>query len=200
MRESSHPLDRPLPPDVAAGEAAFIQFYQKYAVFSWPWAWRRTLIFGSIGALAGISFGVSHGLMVRDVWEAVELSLVASAANLILVGAGPMLAALFRHAGWPLRVERVCVVAAVICGMVLAALADEFAGQFHDASWLRMGSTARSDALPLTDVHSIVRRALDVSRDLLILFIASGGLALVGVFLRSRNAGRSIGGGSRSNG
>ena len=48
MRETSHPLDRPLPPDVAAGEAAFIQFYQKYAVFSLPWAWRRTLIFGSI--------------------------------------------------------------------------------------------------------------------------------------------------------
>ena len=61
MRESSHPLDRPLPPDVAAGESAFIQFYQKYAVFSLPWAWRRTLIFGAIGVLGGISFGASRG-------------------------------------------------------------------------------------------------------------------------------------------
>ena len=69
MTEPSHPLDRPLPPDVAAGESAFIQFYQKYAVFSWPWAWRRTVLFGSIGALAGISFGMSHGLFVRDVGE-----------------------------------------------------------------------------------------------------------------------------------
>src|SRR6185436_17457510 len=89
MTQSSHPLDRPLPPDVAAGE---------YAVFSLPWAWRRTLIFGSIGVLGGISFGVSHGLMVRDVSEAITVSMVSSLANIVLVGAGPLLAALFRHA------------------------------------------------------------------------------------------------------
>ena len=47
VTEPSHPLDRPLPPDVAAGESAFIRFYQKYTVFSWPWAWRRTVLFGS---------------------------------------------------------------------------------------------------------------------------------------------------------
>ena len=56
MTAPAHPLDRPLPPDVAAGEAAFIQFYQKYAVFSWPWAWRRTAVFGTLAVLAGMSF------------------------------------------------------------------------------------------------------------------------------------------------
>ncbi len=186
MRESSHPLDRPLPPDVAAGEAAFIQFYQKYAVFSWPWAWRRTAILGAFGAFAGISFGVSHGLMVRDVWEAVELSLVGTAANLTLVGAGPVLAALFRHANWPLRVERVFVVGAVICGMILATLADDFAVQFHDRLMARHGLDSSMDTLPLTDVHSIVRRGLEMSGDLLILFIASGGLAWSAYFSEAR--------------
>ena len=92
-----HPLDRPLPHDVAAGESAFIQFYQKYAVFSWPWAWRRTLLFGSIGVLAGVSFGVSHGLFVQDFWQGVIVSLSCAAANVVLVGAGPAIAALFRH-------------------------------------------------------------------------------------------------------
>ena len=178
MREPSHPLDRPLPPDVAAGEAAFIQFYQKYVVFSWPWAWRRTLIFGSIGTLGGIFFGASHGLFVRDVREAITLTLLASLAGLILVGAGPVLAALFRHAHWPLRIERVCIFAAVICGMVLGALADEFVGNFHDRLMMAHGFHSESEALPMTDVHSIVRRGLDVSRDLLILFVASGGLGL----------------------
>jgi hypothetical protein len=186
MRESSHPLDRPLPPDVAAGEAAFIQFYQKYAVFSWPWAWRRTAILGAFGALAGISFGISHGLMVRDVWEAVELSLVCTAANLALVGAGPVLAALFRHAGWPLRVERVFVVGSVICGMVLATLADDFAVQFHDGLMTGHGIDTAKDVLPLTDVHSFVRRALDFSRDLVILLIAAGGLAWPAYFSEAR--------------
>jgi hypothetical protein len=186
MRESSHPLDRPLPPDVAAGESAFIQFYQKYAVFSLPWAWRRTLIFGSIGALAGISFGVSHGLFVRDVWEAITVSLVASLASLILVGAGPVLAALFRHARWPLRIERMCIVAAVICGMTLGALSDEVVGKFHDRLMAAHGFHSDSEVLPLTDVHSIVRRGLDVSRDFLILFVASGGLGLWPYFSEGR--------------
>ena len=175
-------MDRPLPPDVAAGESAFIQFYQKYAVFSVPWAWRRTLIFGSIGALGGLSFGVSHGLFVRDVWEAITLSLVASLAGLLLVGAGPVLAALFRHAHWPLPIERVCIVAAVICGMACGAFSDEFVGRFHDRLMAEHGFHSDSVALPLTDVHSVVRRGLDVSRNLLILFVASGGLGLWAYF------------------
>lgn len=186
MTEPAHPLNRPLPPDVAAGESAFIQFYQKYAVFSWQWAWRRTAIIGSIGALAGISFGVSHGLMVRDVWEAIELSLVSCMSNLALVGAGPVLAALFRHSGWPRRVERVGVVAAVVCGMVVGTLANQFAQQFHDQLMVAHGFDRSSDALQLTDVHAIVRYGLDVSRDLVILFIASGGLGWPAYFSESR--------------
>lgn len=186
MTATSHPLDRPLPPDVAAGEAAFIQFYQQYAVYSLPWAWRRTLIFGSIGVLGGISFGASHGLMVHDVWEALTLSLVSSTANLILVGVGPLLAALFRHVGWPRRVESACIVAAVICGMVLGAMADEYAQNFHGRLMLAHGFDGSKQTLPLTDIQSIVRYALDVSRDLLILFICSGGLALWAYFSESK--------------
>jgi histidine kinase len=185
MRESSHPLDCPLPPDVAAGESAFIQFYQKYAVFSWPWAWRRTLIFGLIGTLGGISFGASHGLMVLDVAEAVTVSLASSLANVILVGAGPMLAAFFRHAGMPLRIERVCIVAAVICGMVLGTLSDELAAQYHNGLMDAHG-LGEKDMMPLMEAHPIVRRGLDVSRDLFILFIASGGLGLWAYFSEAK--------------
>ena len=186
MTESSHPLDRPLPPDVAAGESAFIQFYQQYAVFSLPWAWRRTLIFGSIGVLGGISFGVSHGLMVRDVSEAIIVSMVSSLANIVLVGAGPLLAALFRHASLPLRIERAGIVAAVVCGMVLGTLSDEIAAHYHDGLMAAHGFGGTSEALPLTDVHSIVRRGLDVSRSLFILFIASGGLGLWAYFSEAK--------------
>jgi hypothetical protein len=186
MTEHPHPLNRPLPPDVAAGEAAFIQFYQKYAVFSWPWAWRRAAIFGSLGSLAGISFGASHGLMVRSASEALELSLVGIVANLVLVGVGPMLAALFRHSGWPRRVERVGVIAAVIVGMVLGMMSSRYAEHFHDRLMMAHGYGHSSDELLLVDVPSIVRYALDVSRDLLILFIASGGLGWSAYFSESR--------------
>jgi hypothetical protein len=186
MRESSHPLDRPLPPDVAAGESAFIQFYQKYAVFSLPWAWRRTLVFGAIGALGGISFGASHGLMVSDVSEAITVSLISALANLILVGAGPMLAAFFRHAGLPLQIERACIVAAVLGGMLLGTLSDELAAQYHNGLMDAHGFGDKADMLPLTEAHPIIRRGLDVSRDLFILFIASGGLGLWAYFSEAK--------------
>jgi len=182
MREPSHPLNRPLPPDVAAGESAFIQFYQKYAVFSWPWAWRRTAVFGSIGVLAGAAFGASHGLMVSKVSEAFTVGLACVAANLVLVGVGPLLAAFFRHAGWPKRAERAFIVASVICGVVLGAVADDLASQFHDRAMVAHGLHGGGQGVPVIDFHSFIRRALDVSRDLVILFIASGGLALPAYF------------------
>jgi len=182
MTEPSQPLSRPLPHDVAAGESAFIQFYQKYAVFSWQWAWRRTVVFGSIGALAGVSFGISHGLFVRSTWEALTVSLACTTANVVLVGAGPVLAAFFRHRNWPVRTERALVVAAVICGVFLGAWADDFAGQFHNHLMAAHGSSGEPRMQPTTDIHALVRRGLDLSRDLLILFIASGGLALHAYF------------------
>jgi len=182
MTDPSHPLNRPLPPDVAAGESAFIQFYQKYAVFSWPWAWRRTALFGSIGALAGISFGVSHGLFVRDVGDGVAVSLACAAANIVLVGAGPLLAAFFRHRVWPRRVQRALIISAVICGVFAGAISDDWASQFHDRQMAAHGFHPSGKMTPSSDVHMFMRRVLDVSRDLFILLVASGGLALPAYF------------------
>jgi len=169
---------RPLPPDVAAGESAVIRFYQQYTVFSWPWAWRRTVLFGSLGMFAGAIFGASHGLFVRSAWEGIAVSLVCGLANVVLVGAGPMIAAFFRHRGWPLRMERASIVAAVVAGIFLGGWADDLAAQYHDHLMAVHGSHASPGMQPIADLHLFVRRALDVLKDLLILFIASGGLAL----------------------
>jgi signal transduction histidine kinase len=186
MGAPSHPLNRPLPPDVAAGESAFIQFYQKYTVFSWPWAWRRTMVFGSLGVLAGVSFGASHGLYVRDVWQALTVSLACSAANLALVGAGPVIGACFRHLGFPRRVQSALIVTAVIAGVFLGAWTADLADQYHDHLMAAHGSQSSPRMPPNTDVHMFVVRALDVSRDLAILFICSGGLALPSYFSERR--------------
>lgn len=186
MKEPSHPLDRPLPPDVAAGESAFIQFYQKYVVFSWPWAWRRTLIFGSLGVLAGAAFGASHGLYVMDLGEAVTVSLSCAVANVVFVGAGPMLATFVRHRGWPLKIERVLIVASVVCGMVIAELASEWAVDVHDHFMALHGFGEKQSNAHASDVHSMVRHALEIAPDLLILFVASGGLALQAYFTEKR--------------
>jgi Histidine kinase len=189
MPELSYPLHRPLPPDVAAGESAFIQFYQKYAVFSWPWAWRRTLLFGSIGALSGVSFGVLHGLFVKSLWEGVVVSLACTTANLVLVGAGPLLAAIFRHRPWPRRTQRALIVAAVICGVFAGALSDEWAQQVHNGFMAAHASHASAAPIAneaVADLHMWVGHALDMSRDLLLLFMASGGFALPAFFTEKR--------------
>jgi hypothetical protein len=182
MREESHPLDRPLPHDVAAGESAFIQFYQKYAVFSWHWAWRRTVLFGSLGVLAGVSFGITHGLFVADVGQGIVVSLACAAANVVLVGAGPMLAAIFRHSSWAPRTQRAFIVGAVIGGVFLGALSGEWASDFHDRQMAAHGHGAATPKRQAPESHAFVRHALNVSRDLLILVVASGGLALPAFF------------------
>jgi hypothetical protein len=178
MTQPAYPLDRPLPPDVAAGEAAFIQYYEKYAVFSWPWAWRRTVVFGAVAALAGISFGASHGLTVKDGWEAVTVGLATAMGNVVLVGAGPVLAALVRHAGWPRRVESMLIVASVIGGMALAVIAGKWAANFHDHLMASHGMHSAPSPILLPEFHTFMRRAMNDGYELLILFIANGGLAL----------------------
>ncbi len=179
MSEPSHPLSRPLPPDVAAGESAFIQFYQQYAAFSWPWAWRRTAIFGGVGALVGASFGVSHGLFVHGVWDAIAVSLACAGANIALVGTGPVLGAFVRHRGWPRAIEAPLLLLAVIFGMAFGWWTAEWADKFHDARMAVHGhGSSKSPGITVTDLHSGVRWALEVGWDLVILFVASGGLAL----------------------
>jgi signal transduction histidine kinase len=182
----THPLSQPLPPDVAAGESAFIRFYQRYTVFSFPWAWRRTALFGAIGVLAGASFGASHGLFVRDVGEGVEVSLATSLANLVLIGAGPLLAAFIRHRGWPRAVEQVAIVAAIIMGLVLGVAADDRASQLHDSLMAAHGHHGGGAAAVPEDAHMFVRRLLDLSRDLLLLLIIGGGFALPSYFTEKK--------------
>jgi hypothetical protein len=186
MREPLHPLNRPLPPGVAAGESAFIQFYQQYVVFSWPWAWRRTLVFGSLGVFAGALFGASHGLYAKDAGEGLIVTLACSTANLFLVGAGPLLAAFVRHRAWPLRVERTLIVAAVIIGMMLGVVTDDWASRVHDHYMAAHDSSSPSPDAHGSDMHSVMRRVLELAPDLLILFVASGGLALQGYFTEQK--------------
>jgi hypothetical protein len=181
---SYYPLDRPLPPDVAAGEAAFIHFYQKYAAFSWPWARRRTLAFGAFTALAGITFGVTHGLTVKSVSEVFWVGGACALANVILVGAGPMLAAGVRQAQLPRRVEGLLLVAAVLAGMAIARLAGDWASMFHDHFMAahQMGGSKSTASASVEDLHRIVRRLIDSGYEIFVLFIANGGLALATYF------------------
>ena len=186
MTESFYSSNRPLPPDVVAGEAAFIRFYQTYPVFSWPWAWRRTVLFGAFTLLAGVFFGVSHGLTVKVAWEGVAVAATSGLANIILVAAGPMLGSLVRQAHLSRRVESLVLVAAVIAGMILATFADEMASRFHDHLMGVHGYHGAKTATSTPDFHKMVRDVFDAGYTLFILFAANGGLALASYFAEPR--------------
>jgi hypothetical protein len=105
-------------------------------------------------------------------------------ANVILVGAGPMLAAGVRRTAIPRRIEGPLIVAAVLAGMALASAAGDWASTFHDhlmaAHHLR--SSKPTVPAPVDDLHNLVRRAINSGYDIFVLFIASGGLALATYF------------------
>ena len=102
---SDRPRDRTPPwiarcrPTWPRAKSTFIQFYQKYTVFSWPWAWRRTAAV-RFARRAGRHFvrRSRMGCSSRMSGRRSVVSLACSASNLVLVGAGPVLAAFFRHA------------------------------------------------------------------------------------------------------
>jgi hypothetical protein len=179
-------LNRPLPPDVAAGEAALIQFYQKYAVFSWPWAWRRTALFGVLATLTGVSFGLTHGLHVHVAWEGAAVAAACSVANLVFVAAGPMLGALARSLRLARKIEGALIVAAVIGGMLLAWLAIELASDFHDHLMALHGHDDAPAMAAAPDLHELIARIMNESYELFVLFVASGGLALATYFTEPR--------------
>ncbi|HEY4214626.1 MAG TPA: histidine kinase [Steroidobacteraceae bacterium] len=185
---SEFPLSRPLPASVAGGEAGFIDFYQRYATFSWPWTWRRTAVFGAIGVFAALSFGLSHGVYMKDWTRGVAVGWRVGVANFVLVGAGPALAAWVRHLGLARRIEVALVIGAVLAGMVLTPIANAWAFGYHDREMAAHQHAtspsptapprAQTSGSPQPDMGQWTQRSLNAAYTLLFWFLASGGLAL----------------------
>jgi hypothetical protein len=176
------PLSRPLPPSVAGGEAGFIDFYQRYATFSWPWTWRRTAVFGAIGVFAALSFGLSHGVYMKDWTRGVAVGWRVCVANFVLLGAGPLLAASVRHLGLARRVEVALVIGAVAVGIVLTPIANAWAFGYHDRE-MAAHQHAQTAPKPTPTVPELgmgqwTERGLNAAYTLFFWFLASGGLAL----------------------
>lgn len=111
--QATYPLDRPI--TVNGSEKA--GFYRSYPVFSWSWCWRRTMIFWP----AGILFFVIQSNFLADQlganrfigWVLLESSVVAG----LIVGTGPVLAAVVRRLRLSRRRELAAIVAALLIGV-----------------------------------------------------------------------------------
>jgi signal transduction histidine kinase len=161
--------------------------YRGYPAFSWPWSWRRTVVFGFLAVLFALAVGASNGLLLDDARLGWIIAGYSAASWILFVSMGPFLGAVVRSMHWPLPRERIGVALAVLLA-VGACYADQRLGsrfslnvvvpraleeRVIDADYL-----ARSRAFS----HSIV---VLVSQPILY-FLVSGGLALRTYFAEQR--------------
>ncbi|MEJ0006539.1 MAG: histidine kinase [Steroidobacteraceae bacterium] len=184
-RHNTQQLSQPLPPELAQGEFGTGWYYERYSAFSWSWVWRRTLLFGAFAVPFGAMLGVIHGLYAHNAADGVAVGWRAALAALLVVGLGPLLAALVRHAGWPLRIERIAVVAAIVTGVLLSWSMRVSVQTYHDHLMGAHLTTAQRWMLVFSGqwpLHAVVENLTDLVAALSVHAICGGALALRSYF------------------
>ncbi len=119
-------LQRPLPAEVALGRGRWLG-YRRYPAFSRPWLWRRALLFLVVIVLFAVLRTVGLGSSIGEWPLALHAGVYVTVAFFTMSQLGPLLATLVRHAGWPLRIERLAVVLALAVGIGVAFGVDRWA-------------------------------------------------------------------------
>jgi len=117
-------LDQALPAEVAAGEPGWWLAYRRYPVFSWPWVWRRGLLFLIFILAWGALSGLGHYAQGYPFGEVIAVTAWFVLGAAVIVNGGPLLAALVRHATRSIVQERWGVLLSMMLGLVLAYFAD----------------------------------------------------------------------------
>lgn len=175
-------LDQPLPAEVVVSRGAWLG-YRRYPVFGWRWLRGRSLIFG--GVIAVFACFIVGGMVIAtgDVRRGVMLALSFSVGFMLMCSSGPLLAALVRHAGWPLRRERFGIVLALLLGIIVSYFADAWSSNYLQQN-MPMREDARILIKPpaLSPVVKAATQALNLALLVLIYGALGGGLALRAYF------------------
>ncbi len=175
-------LDGPLHAELAPRLSGGLASYREYPTFSWPWLFRRTLLFGaaigSFGALCAFGLWQREGDVGRALWLAVQFT----GGGLGMASAGPALATFVRHRRLSEPRERAGIAFALLLGLGAAFLLDSVTSQALDATLEQPPEPAPEHTGPL---------ALFVNGAVLlgIYGLLGGGLAL-GRYLREHAAFR----------
>lgn len=173
-------LNAPLP---YAGDGDRWLRYARYPAFGGRWLLGRCLVFGAciggFGALTSASLAVATG----DGRTALLSGLHFFVGFMLMSSAGPSLATLVRHARWPLKRERMLVVAALLVGVVIAYFADSWASGYLESAIPESKSIELTlKPPPLTPLETAAAAALKLLMGLLIYGALGGGLALRAYF------------------
>jgi Histidine kinase len=178
-------LAQALPPEVAQGEFGTGWYYERFASFSWRWTLRRTMLFGAIVVPFGALLGLIHGLYAHNAVEGAAVAWRAAVAALLVISAGPVLAARVRQAGLRLRAERIGVVAAIVAGVLLSWSLRVYVETYHD-HLMGMRVTAAQRWIGLFSgqwpMHAVIENLTDLIAALAVHAIGNGALALRSYF------------------
>ena len=176
-----YPLDRPLPTEVVAGGAWL--GYRRYPVFGWRWLLGRSLIFGTIIALIACLIGLAMVVATGSVRNGLMMGLHFAAGFMLMCSSGPLLAALVRHAGWPLRRERFGIVLAMLLGIVVSYFADSWSSNYLQHN-IPKSDDVRMVLKPpqISPALKAAMQALNLATLVLVYGALGGGLALRAYF------------------
>lgn len=184
--------------------------YRNYRVFSWPWLWRRTLVFGVLGTGLGTLSVLVKIYQVNDWRISAEEFIVGLGTVLVCIGAGPLLATLVRLRRWPDRRESVGVTCALLLGAGLFASyvgmvehpfeREVMAPRLIEAHFLTpeqaydlFGSDSRDKAEPILTVDSanghgihVHGRWISLITGMVLYGVFGGGVALSAYFREKR--------------
>jgi signal transduction histidine kinase len=176
-------LNRPLPAEVVVSTFGRLFRYRLYPTFSLKWMRGRFLVFSvPIVLLAlGVLLGVGND---GDWGRAGNAAAALLFSFLFMLFIGPAMATGVRYLRWPQRREAIGVVAAVVLGVALSAVAD-----FYSSKYIKTQTTegpavqeARAKLKNLPKIQQISMHALNSAGLLLVYSLLGGGFALISYF------------------
>ena len=158
--------------------------YLNFPTFSWAWCMERSRLFVPLALAYGLGVATWHATGVNDWASWPGFALRACLASLLVVGAGPLMAAVVRRSGLPLRVEQVLVVVAIVLGLYVAQAAVQWAVDHHHM----LMELSKSHSMKVPALLSAVSDLLSVSLNGsgLVLILGGGGFALISYLTERR--------------
>jgi hypothetical protein len=173
----SHPLTRDA---LAPGWSR----YHLFPTFGWAWCVQRGRVFWPLALMYGLGLATWHASAMDDWPHWTGLALRATVSALLVVSAGPLMAAAVRHQKLPLWVERPLVVLAILAGLAIAKLAIQWTDAHHQM--LMSLCVGRSMSVPylLSLLSQLLAESLKGTA--VMLLIGGGGFAVVSYLTEQR--------------
>jgi signal transduction histidine kinase len=128
---ATYPLNEPLPPGMALGGQSILAFYKRYPVFSWPWIWRRFVLYSPLAIMPSLVIGLNYGASFHDPDVAIAMSWRLAGINLLALLGPPLLGLCARqlraHILYRDAVVSIAVLAGIIGTIILLLQVDYFA-------------------------------------------------------------------------